>query len=59
MNREARSEEPGKDAPMGEPSRPAEPSGETEWLKIMLEEIGRKQAELEEEERERLRRDRD
>ena len=44
---------------MGEQSRPAEPTGETEWLKIMLDEIGRKQSELEEEERERLRRDRD
>ena len=50
---------PEKDAPKGEQSRPAEPTGETEWLKIMLEEIGRKQSEREEEERERLRRDRD
>ena len=58
MNGQANSE-PGKDAPMGEQSRPAEPTGETEWLKIMLDEIGRKQSELEEEERERLRRDRD
>ena len=58
MNGKADSE-PGKDAPKGEQSRSAEPSGETEWLKIMLEEIGRKQSELEEEERERLRRERD
>ena len=56
MNGEAKSE-PRKDAPMGEQSRSAESAGETEWLRIMLEEIGRKQSELEEEERERLRRD--
>ena len=56
MKREGKSQ-PERETPPGEQSRPSGPAGETEWLRIMLEEIGRKQAELEEEEREQLHRD--
>ncbi len=55
MNKPAK-REPGEKTPPDEQSGPAQPPGETEWLRIMLKEIGRKNWELEEEERERLRR---
>ena len=45
-----------KDSPPDEKASPAQRPGESEWLKVMLEEIGRKHRELEEEERERRRR---
>ncbi len=56
MNDQSKSSQ-GNKTPKGKKRTPAQPAGETEWLRVMLEEISRKQAELEEERTEKRRRD--